>query len=258
MRKIIGLAIAALMLMALAGGGTLAFFSDTEDASGNQIQAGSIDLTPDTTHFFTTSAHYNNIKPGTTYDEYIILTPETGTTMINTDNYLSIQMKNAWVDQSGFLTLVGANKLHKLDGTAYVSGDVGDMGKGTKVVLWLSTSSSGTPAGTDIVLIPGLNGGTTGTFTSIFSSTTWSTIWSHGNITNYNYAGYFNKSSSSTATNTDTYSWNNVLGAEMGTTTWYFHVTYNFPNGDSTDNKYQAEKVNSDFYFTLATVNNPY
>jgi hypothetical protein len=45
----------------------------------------------------------------------------------------------------------------------------------------------------------------------------------------------------------------------MGTDIWYFHVTHYFPDsGDDTDNVYQAEKVYADFYFTLATVADPY
>jgi spore coat-associated protein N len=44
MKKIIGLAIAALIVITIAGVGTFAFFNDTESSSGNIISAGTLDL----------------------------------------------------------------------------------------------------------------------------------------------------------------------------------------------------------------------
>ncbi|MDP2919854.1 MAG: TasA family protein [Dehalococcoidia bacterium] len=44
MKKILGLAIAALIIMASVGFGTWAYFSDTETSSSNQITAGTLDL----------------------------------------------------------------------------------------------------------------------------------------------------------------------------------------------------------------------
>ena len=44
MKKILGLAIAALIIMATVGFGTWAYFSDTETSSSNQITAGTLDL----------------------------------------------------------------------------------------------------------------------------------------------------------------------------------------------------------------------
>ena len=45
MKKIFGLTVAALMVMGLIGGGTWAFFSDVETATGNILTAGTLDLT---------------------------------------------------------------------------------------------------------------------------------------------------------------------------------------------------------------------
>jgi len=47
MKKIIGLAIAALIIMSTVGFGTWAYFNDVETSSGNQITAGTLDLTLD-------------------------------------------------------------------------------------------------------------------------------------------------------------------------------------------------------------------
>ncbi len=48
MRKILGLTLAAVLVLALAGIGTWAYFSDTETSAGNELVAGTLDLTPDT------------------------------------------------------------------------------------------------------------------------------------------------------------------------------------------------------------------
>jgi predicted ribosomally synthesized peptide with SipW-like signal peptide len=44
MKKILGLTVAALMVMGLVGGGTWAYFSDTETVSSNVMLAGTLDL----------------------------------------------------------------------------------------------------------------------------------------------------------------------------------------------------------------------
>ena len=44
MKKILGLTIAALLVMGLVGAGTWAFFSDTESSTGNILTAGTLDL----------------------------------------------------------------------------------------------------------------------------------------------------------------------------------------------------------------------
>jgi predicted ribosomally synthesized peptide with SipW-like signal peptide len=48
-KKIIGLAISGLLLLALVAGGTYAYFSDTETSPGNSITAGTLNLTADVT-----------------------------------------------------------------------------------------------------------------------------------------------------------------------------------------------------------------
>ncbi|MFC1860572.1 TasA family protein [Chloroflexota bacterium] len=45
MKKIVGLAITALLVMGLVGGGTWAYFSDVEVSTGNVLSAGTLDLT---------------------------------------------------------------------------------------------------------------------------------------------------------------------------------------------------------------------
>jgi len=47
MKKILGLSVAALLVIAMVGGGTWAFFQDTENVGGNSITAGTLDLVAD-------------------------------------------------------------------------------------------------------------------------------------------------------------------------------------------------------------------
>lgn len=47
MKKILGLTVAAMLVMGLVGGGTWAFFSDPESSTGNTLGAGTLDLTLD-------------------------------------------------------------------------------------------------------------------------------------------------------------------------------------------------------------------
>ena len=47
MKKIIGLTIAAVLIIGLVGAVTWAYFSDTEESTGNTITAGTLNLTVD-------------------------------------------------------------------------------------------------------------------------------------------------------------------------------------------------------------------
>ena len=49
MKKILGLTIAALLVMGLIGGGTWAYFTDVETSTGNVFTAGTLNLTADVT-----------------------------------------------------------------------------------------------------------------------------------------------------------------------------------------------------------------
>ena len=44
MKKILGLTVAALLVIGLVGGGTWAYFSDTEESTGNVFSSGTLDL----------------------------------------------------------------------------------------------------------------------------------------------------------------------------------------------------------------------
>ena len=65
MKKILGLTVAALMVMGLVGGGTWAYFSDVESAVGNTLAAGTLDLEVDVENPWTSvPISVTNIAPG--------------------------------------------------------------------------------------------------------------------------------------------------------------------------------------------------
>jgi predicted ribosomally synthesized peptide with SipW-like signal peptide len=67
MKKILGLTVSALMVMGLVGGGTWAYFSDTESTSGNVLAAGTLNLEVDSEDTWVTPPiNIINIAPGET------------------------------------------------------------------------------------------------------------------------------------------------------------------------------------------------
>ena len=241
MKKIIGLAVAAIAVMVLVAGGTFAYFSDTEKWAGNSISAGTLYLTGGSTAFFT--ANNTGISPSSsTQDEVVTLAP-TNTTSVS--DYLSIKISNLTSSAANFPT----NKVHDINGNTITAGD---FGKYAKVAIWLCTHAGSTPQAGDLELnVPGTLNGTVHTPTTLTTALTGSTL---------TYYVWDNYVANTSYTNADYCYWNNVLGASMGTTTWYLHATWQFPeSSDSTSNNpYQGVSLASDFLFTLATINNPY
>ena len=84
MKKILGLTIAALLVMALVGGGTWAYFSDVETTSDSTLTAGIMDLgtitgqnDTGTVDLFTEGA----MAPGTPYTKIVDIDMESGNTL---------------------------------------------------------------------------------------------------------------------------------------------------------------------------------
>ena len=64
MKKILGLTVAALLVMGLVGGGTWAFFTDTESSTNNSLAAGTLDLNIDGGDSASTTFSVSNKAPG--------------------------------------------------------------------------------------------------------------------------------------------------------------------------------------------------
>jgi spore coat-associated protein N len=66
MKKILGLAVGVLLVIGLAGGGTWAFFSDTEASHNNSLTAGTLDLTINGGNSAVTTFNAPAVVPGDT------------------------------------------------------------------------------------------------------------------------------------------------------------------------------------------------
>lgn len=64
MKKILGLTIAAVMIMVMVGGGTWAYFSDTEASADNSLTAGTMDLNIDGDNNVVNTFSATNAAPG--------------------------------------------------------------------------------------------------------------------------------------------------------------------------------------------------
>jgi spore coat-associated protein N len=112
MKKIIGLSIAAFLIIALVSGGTWAFFSDTETSSNNQFSAGTLNLKlsdSDQTDVDGVTASFGgtNLKPGDTVGPSTITLKNTGTL---TANHTDIKFQNSVTDNPSYdVADLGAN-----------------------------------------------------------------------------------------------------------------------------------------------------
>ena len=64
MKKILGLTVAALLVMGLVGGGTWAYFTDVETSTGNTFAAGTLNLQVGAADPLTTTITVADMKPG--------------------------------------------------------------------------------------------------------------------------------------------------------------------------------------------------
>lgn len=68
MKKILGLAVAAMLVMAMVGTGTWAFFSDSETSTGNILSAGTMDLTINNANANVVMFTLSDMVPGDTIE----------------------------------------------------------------------------------------------------------------------------------------------------------------------------------------------
>ena len=145
MKKILGLTVAALLVMALVGGGTWAYFSDVETSTGNVFTAGTLNLdltdtSDDGTENEVATWVFPAIAPGVaggggagngltikntgTLTGYLDLS---SVTVANAENY------DALTDE--------AEATDDTEGTADT--DVGELGANLLVQIWFDTNNDG-------------------------------------------------------------------------------------------------------------------
>ena len=123
MKKIFGLTIAALMVMGLVGGGTWAYFSDTETSTGNVLTAGTLDLNleGDNSDHKVIEASVTNVKPGDGPNSEYVLLENVGSIAGELDVAIS--------------TIVNTESTGS---TEYEQdGSPGELGGQAKMVLWI-------------------------------------------------------------------------------------------------------------------------
>jgi spore coat-associated protein N len=216
MKKILGLTVAALLVMGLVGGGTWAYFSDTETSGTNVLSAGTLDLT---LAGASVPFSISNVKPGDSSD------PEVSWTLTQSGSLsgnLSITMgtvtnneNTIWDPESD-------------QGDVTDDPDGGELGSKVKIALWLDEGDDGWDDASDLYL---LDGGTT---------QAWQTGETSVPSAAYDFIDNFSGDS-----------WSNVATLSGGGAS-YFKLSYSFPDsGDATDNLAQSDNCSFGVTFDL-------
>jgi spore coat-associated protein N len=164
MKKILGLAIAAVLVMALVGFGTFSYFSDQETSNNNQITAGTL---------------YLNINNGTT--NYTIIQALTNKQPGDSGSGYA-PLKNAgslpgdFFIQTGAVTNTGATL-----GTGKYADGVGQLGADSQIAVWIDVNADSTFDTGDLVLksdgtVQPFSGGLLYDTWNNFASKTWKPV----------------------------------------------------------------------------------
>jgi len=137
MKKIIGLSLAALLIIGIIGGATFAYFSDTESSTNNTLTAGILDLHIDggDTPPAVTTFNVSGVAPGDSGSGTSTLTNVVG----GIDGELDIA--------TSAVTNTGA-----VSGTSEYADDSGDLGGVAEIAMYLDIDQSGGVTAGDIGL----------------------------------------------------------------------------------------------------------
>jgi spore coat-associated protein N len=210
-KKIIGLTIAALLVMGLVGGGTWAYFSDVETSTGNTLTAGTLDLNVDGGNSAVTTFTAAGLKPGDNN---------------NSSNAVTLLTNNGSLP--GKLSISAGNITHS---AGSIPGDTDiaptdSLYTTATMAIYIDVDSSGAWSDGDI----GLESDNT---TYTYTDTT--------DITTSPYQATINSYASA--------SWSNVIDPMATTAQVQFGVDYIVPSGAT--NAIQGGSVSIDFTFTL-------
>jgi predicted ribosomally synthesized peptide with SipW-like signal peptide len=142
MKKILGLTVAAFLVMGLVGGGTWAYFSDTETSTGNMLAAGTLDL---------------DWAGGDNGGEAVFsITSADGWPGNSGSAYQLIKNSGSFTGELD-VALSGLVNTESSGGTEYEGdaiGTGGELGAFATIVMWIDTNVNGTfDDGTDTVLL---------------------------------------------------------------------------------------------------------
>jgi len=133
MKKILGLTIAAFLVMALVGGGTWAYFSDPETSTDNSLTAGTLDLNINGGNTAVTTFSATNVAPGDS---------GSGSSVLANVGSLSGELD---ISFSAITNTPGAG------GTEYEGGS-GELGGEAEIAVYIDVDQSGDWSSGDIGL----------------------------------------------------------------------------------------------------------
>lgn len=134
MKKIIGLSVAALLIIGVIGGATLASFSDTESSTNNILTAGVLDLNIDGGNVAVTTLTVAAAEPGGS---------GSGSSTLANVGSMAGELDIATLA----VTNTGA-----ISGTSEYADDSGDLGAVAQIAMYLDIDQSGTATAGDIGL----------------------------------------------------------------------------------------------------------
>jgi predicted ribosomally synthesized peptide with SipW-like signal peptide len=139
-RKILGLTVAALLVLGLVGGGTWAYFSDVETSTGNILTAGTLDLNIDggNADVKVIKTSVSNVAPGDSGSEYVLLA-NVGSLI----GVMDVEVSAIANEDNG--------EEDPEDDQATDTG-LGDLGSQATIVLWLDANENGVFDSGDIEL----------------------------------------------------------------------------------------------------------
>lgn len=220
MKKILGLALAAFVLMALVAGGTWAYFSDTETSGTNTITAGKINLKVNGDVAFTITI--DKRLPGQAANAAIWLVNNDG----DLPGDLSVTL-SAITNQENTRYNMETNAGDATDGAL-----TGELGSLLKLAFWMDVDKDTTWSTGDYYL----------------NSAGAKVAWASGTTLPSAAYDILDNYASDAFAGCQT---NVAAAADMGN----FRVEYNFPEGGSTDNKAQTDGC--EFTITFGLVPTP-
>ena len=138
MKKILGLTIAAMLVMGLVGGGTWAYFSDPETLTGNYLSAGTLDLQKGASIVFNVNSRAPGDNATTAEGSAESVTLTAGG---NLTGELDIAFGTILNAESG----VSATQ-YENDGD---NGTTGELGGLAQMAIWLDDGQDGIGSGTN-------------------------------------------------------------------------------------------------------------
>jgi predicted ribosomally synthesized peptide with SipW-like signal peptide len=293
MKKILGLSVAALLIIAMVGGATWAFFQDTESSTGNRLTAGTLDLTLDNPVAGNMDIGGTDAYPGNADSAGYYTLTNIGTldgvlsfTLTNAKNYESPGFTEFENDSTGTPndtgTATGGSTTTVVDSgaswtpDAFIGMTVAVDGKGSAVItdndatsLTVGTAFSSAVAASDDYHI----GSGTGELAANASVRLWVSesntgTFSDGNDTVLTLSGSTPGVSTSATTYASAYyAVADLESVEFDTSTLgftlaeddvlYFFVDWKIDNAGSAVNNFQGDKVEFDLEFVLTQEPNP-